>query len=133
MKMREVLKRRAAEQAARVERARAFVEDLRPVLSPLTAWVYGSVATGLFKDWSDTDVLVVSDRLPPDPLRRSELLYAHVLSGIEPKGLRKNEFTGLLAKRDAQLLGMLRHRLPLIDELGLEPLLAVSESQSRRA
>ena len=96
------------------------------MLSPFSAWVYGSVVRGSFKRWSDTDVLIVSDRLPLDPLCRVELLYAHVSGGLEPKGLRAVEFKELLAKGDAQLLGMLRQRWLLTDELGLEPLLAAS-------
>ncbi|MEN3010997.1 MAG: hypothetical protein ABDI20_08590, partial [Candidatus Bipolaricaulaceae bacterium] len=57
-------------------------------------------------------------------MRRLELLYQFVTPGIEPKAYTLAEFQGLLAKKDAQLLAMLRVRAVLRDDLGLEPALA---------
>ncbi|MCX7844552.1 MAG: hypothetical protein N2507_04370 [Candidatus Bipolaricaulota bacterium] len=83
-----------------------------------------AVARGDFHFASDIDVLLVAPELPPHPLRRLALLYRFVTPGIEPKAYTLAEFQGLLAKRDAQLLAMLRVRALLRDDLGLEPALA---------
>ena len=116
--------RREREREERLAQARAFAEAVAQALGPLSAWVYGSVARGDFHFASDIDVLLVAPELPPHPLRRLELLYRFVTPGIEPKAYTLAEFRGLLAKRDAQLLAMLRVRAVLRDDLGLEPALA---------
>lgn len=121
--MQEVLKRRMAERAERIEAARKFAEKIRKDVGPLTAWVFGSVAKGTFKAWSDIDVLIVAENLPEHPMRRLELLYRYANCGIEPKGWTLAEFLAHLGKGDRQLLAMLRERAVLIDDLNLEPIL----------
>ncbi|MEN3009653.1 MAG: nucleotidyltransferase domain-containing protein, partial [Candidatus Bipolaricaulaceae bacterium] len=115
---------RERERVERLAQARAFAEAVAQVLGPLSAWVYGSVARGDCHFASDIDVLLVAPELPSHPLRRLELLYQFVTPGIEPKAYTLAEFQGLLAKKDAQLLAMLRVRAVLRDDLGLEPALA---------
>lgn len=121
--MQEVLKRRMAEQAERIGAAKKFAEKIRKDIGPLSAWVFGSVAKGTFKAWSDIDVLVVAENLPEHPMRRLELLYRYATCGIEPKGWALAEFLTHLGKRDKQLLAMLRERILLVDDLNLEPIL----------
>ena len=90
----------------------------------MTAWVYGSVVRGDFNLWSDVDVLVVADKLPIRPQDRFGVLLELAPPGVEPKGYTKPEFLRLLRKKDPQLLGALKARELLIDELGLEEELA---------
>lgn len=56
--------RRRNERAERLAGARAFAEALDPALEVRAVVVFGSVARGDFNLWSDTDVVVVADRLP---------------------------------------------------------------------
>ncbi len=128
--MREMLERRKAQQRERIERARRYMEAVRKELGKVTAWVYGSVARGTFKAWSDTDVFIVAERLPDHPLQRNDLLYRFVDSGVEPKAWTKEEFLKALLKGDGQILAMLRDRILLADELSLEPLLEEAEQRT---
>lgn len=125
--MQEVLELRRKQQLERIEVARRFVKKLRADIGPLTAWVYGSVAKGTFKSWSDVDVFIVAENLPEHPLQRLDLLYQHTTEGIEPKAWTKSEFLSRLEKRDKQLLAMLEKRILLVDELDLEPLLTEAQ------
>ncbi|MCX7777387.1 MAG: nucleotidyltransferase domain-containing protein [Armatimonadota bacterium] len=121
--MREVLRRRKAQQAERIEAAEKFAKKLRGNLGSLTAWVFGSVAMGTFKTWSDIDVFIVAENLPNHPMRRLELLYRYATERIKPKGWTLEEFLAHLGKGDKQLLAMLKARVLLIDDLNLEPIL----------
>jgi predicted nucleotidyltransferase len=116
----EVLRRRKAQQEERIATARTYAERLRQRLGALTVWLYGSVARGTFKDWSDIDVFIVAETLPSHPLRRNDLLYQDAPIGVEPKGWTKAEFERGLAKRDPALLAMLKDRIVLVDDLNLE-------------
>lgn len=122
--MRKALERRQAEREERLDRARIFAQKAREILGAVSVWVYGSVARGDFHLGSDVDVFIVAEELPDHPLARSELLFRFGPPGVEPKGLRKGEFLAALAKKDAQLLGVLRDRVLIQDDLGLEPLLS---------
>lgn len=122
--MQKALERRRAEREERLGRARAFAQEAKKALGAVSIWVYGSVARGDFNLGSDVDVFLVAEDLPAHPLARSELLFQFGPPGVEPKGLTKGEFLAALAKRDHQLLGALRDRVLIRDDLGLEPLLA---------
>lgn len=119
--MQEVLRRRKEQQLERIEVAKQFVQKLRGEVGPLTAWVYGSVAKGTFKTWSDIDVFIVAENLPDHPLQRLETICQFAAEGIEPKAWTLREFLSSLEKGDKQLLGMLSRRVLLVDELDLEP------------
>ncbi|MCS7186711.1 MAG: nucleotidyltransferase domain-containing protein [Armatimonadetes bacterium] len=119
--MQEVLARRRKQQLERIEVAKQFVQKLREEIGPITAWVYGSVAKGTFKTWSDIDVFVVAENLPDHPLQRLEVLYRFVSGGVEPKAWKLVEFLSRLERGDKQLLAMLGQRVLLLDELNLEP------------
>lgn len=118
--MQEVLERRKKQQMKRIEIAKQFVKKLRAEIGPITAWVYGSVAKGTFKTWSDIDVFVIAENLPHHPLKRFEVLYRFVNGGVEPKAWTLSEFLSRLERGDKQLLTMLSHRVLLVDELDLE-------------
>jgi len=125
----EVLRRRKAQKEERIATARTYAERLRQRLGALTAWLYGSVARGTFKDWSDIDVFIVAETLPSHPLQRNDLLYQDAPIGIEPKGWTKAEFERGLAKRDPALLAMLKDRIVLVDDLGLEDALRKTQGE----
>ncbi|MDT7896840.1 MAG: nucleotidyltransferase domain-containing protein [Armatimonadota bacterium] len=127
--MHEVLRRRKAQKEERIATARTYAERLRQRLGALTAWLYGSVARGTFKDWSDIDVFIVAETLPSHPLQRNDLLYQDAPIGIEPKGWTKAEFERGLAKRDPALLAMLKDRIVLVDDLGLEDALRKTQGE----
>ncbi len=78
----EVIARRRREQADAVEVARRFVAAMPRPLGVRAAVVIGSTARGDFNKWSDIDVLVVADDLPPDPFGRLMAL------GDRPPGLQ---------------------------------------------
>lgn len=127
--MHEVLRRRKAQQEERIATARTYAERLRQRLGALTAWLYGSVARGTFKDWSDIDVFIVSETLPSHPLQRNDLLYQDAPIGVEPKGWTKAEFESRLANRDPALLAMLKDRVVLVDDLSLEDALQKTQGE----
>jgi predicted nucleotidyltransferase len=60
-----VLEGRRAEREGLIGRARELAARLDPVLAPRAVVVFGSVARGDFNLWSDVDVLVVADNVPP--------------------------------------------------------------------
>lgn len=132
--MQEVLKRRMKQQLERIETAKQFIQRLRPEIGPLTAWVYGSVAKGTFKNWSDIDIFIVAKNLPEHPLRRLEVIHCFASFGVEPKAWTLDEFLSKLKRNDKQLLAMLSERILLVDELNLEPIVQaeILESQCER-
>ncbi|MFA0751467.1 MAG: hypothetical protein SLRJCFUN_001870 [Candidatus Fervidibacter sp.] len=127
--MHEVLRRRKAQQEEHIATARTYAERLRQRLGALTAWLYGSVAQGTFKDWSDIDVFIVAETLPSHPLQRNDLLYQDAPIGVEPKGWTKAEFESRLANRDPVLLAMLKDRIVLVDDLDLEDALRKTQGE----
>ena len=124
--MRKALEEREAERKDRLGHAQKFAEKATKALGAISVWVYGSVARGDFNLWSDVDVLLVAENLPEHPLDRASLLFQWAPAGMEPRGLTKAEFEKALTKKDAQLLYALKDRVPLRDDLGLEPILALA-------
>lgn len=127
--MHEVLRRHKAQREERIATARTYAGRLRQRLGALTAWLYGSVAQGTFKDWSDIDVFIVAETLPSHPLQRNDLLYQDAPIGVEPKGWTKAEFESRLANRDPVLLAMLKDRIVLVDDLDLEDALRKTQGE----
>ncbi|MGE5482176.1 MAG: nucleotidyltransferase domain-containing protein [Bacteroidota bacterium] len=95
--MHPALQRRIREREHLLDIARGYARRLAERVPPRWVVVAGSVARGDFHDGSDVDVLVVSDALPPQPLRRAEILFAVAEGGVEPKGLTSEE-----ARREAE-------------------------------
>ncbi len=94
-----VLAGRRAEREALLDLARAHVGRLDPDLGMRAAVVFGSVARGDFNLWSDVDLLVVAERLPPDALRRLEALGAPP-PRVQPLGWTPEEWRRRLAGAD---------------------------------
>lgn len=119
--MLKAIERRREEQRRAIEAAARYLNDLATLSAPLSGIVYGSMARGDFGPGSDTDVLVISDRLPEHPLRRLDLLFSKVSGDarIEPKGLTIGEFTDLTGKGAPWLAHVLREGILLRDDLGL--------------
>ncbi len=92
---RALLERRRAERERLIEEARAYAERLRAGLGEASVFLYGSVARGDFNMASDLDLLVVSSRLPAEPLERLRLLQSFALGREEPKGLLPDEYARL--------------------------------------
>lgn len=69
-----IIERRRADQRHLVDRAEKLARGLSPVLGVRAVVVFGSVARGDFNVWSDVDVLVVAENLPPRFLERSDAL-----------------------------------------------------------
>lgn len=90
--MYKALKRREKEREKAIELASEYVSRLKGDIGVLAAILYGSFARGDFNYGSDIDVLIISDSLPRDTLKRIDLLYRYVQEGIEPKGYTQEEF-----------------------------------------
>jgi hypothetical protein len=86
------LKRRKREREEAIRLATEYVRSLEKDIGPLTGVLYGSFARGDFNLGSDIDVLIISNVLPDNALKRFDLLYCYVQGGIEPKGYTQNEF-----------------------------------------
>jgi predicted nucleotidyltransferase len=93
------LERRRGEREERLDRAREYVELLNERLPVLGAAVAGSVSRGDFNLWSDVDVVVVSDALPPPGPARGEAL-GDAASGLEVHGYTSAEFARALKRGD---------------------------------
>lgn len=69
-----ILERRRAERLALIETAAAYVAEIERRHRLGAAVVFGSVARGDFNLWSDVDLLVISDTIEGDLLRRLDAL-----------------------------------------------------------
>jgi predicted nucleotidyltransferase len=76
-------------------------------LGKFTGVLYGSMARGDNNIWSDIDFLVISDKLPENPLKRLEFLYSLTETPIEVKGYTRNEFLKMIEKRNPTALDSL--------------------------
>jgi predicted nucleotidyltransferase len=96
----EVLAARRRERERLIELARGYVRGLSGRIPVVAAAVVGSVARGDFNVWSDVDVVVISDRLPPRIPDRSAILAAGAPAGVEAVGYTREEFRRALARGD---------------------------------
>jgi|GEM_PF-702447 len=85
-------------------------------LGKFTGILYGSMARGDNNLWSDIDFLVISDKLPQNPLKRSELLYSLTETSIEVKGYTRNEFLKMIEKRNPTALDSLLEGKIIVDD-----------------
>ena len=76
-------------------------------LGKFTGILYGSMARGDNNLWSDIDFLVISDKLPENPLERLEYLYSFSKSPIEVKGYTRKEILKMIEKRNPLVLDAL--------------------------
>lgn len=98
MSLKAALQQREAERLRLLEEARAFARRVREQVGEARVYVYGSVVRGDFNLASDVDLLVVSPRLPSDPLERQRYLIRLAWGRLEPKGLLPEEYRQLEAK-----------------------------------
>lgn len=102
-----------------VELARQYADRVRERFGPVTVLLYGSVARGDFNLWSDTDVLVVSDGLPDNPISRSKGLQSLAEGQIEPKGYSLREFRAARDRNHPFVRDLAGHCIVLRDDLDL--------------
>jgi predicted nucleotidyltransferase len=84
-------------------------------LGKFTGVLYGSMARGDYNIWSDIDFLVISDKLPENPLKRLEFLYSLTDSPIEVKGYTRKEFLQMIEKRNPLALDALVEGKVVVD------------------
>ena len=85
-------------------------------LGKFTGVLYGSMARGDNNLWSDIDFLVITDKLPQNPLRRIEFLYSLTEASIEVKGFTRNEFLNMIEKRNPIALDSLYEGKIIVDD-----------------
>lgn len=78
--------------------ARDYITGLATRLPLSAAAVVGSVARGDFNVWSDVDVVVVANELPPRAPDRSALLAQDAPPGVQAVGFTEAEFHAAVAK-----------------------------------
>ncbi len=85
-------------------------------LGKFTGILYGSMARGDYNIWSDIDFLVISDKLPENPLKRLEFLYSLMDMPIEVKGYTRKEFLQMMEKRNPLVLDALVEGKVVVDD-----------------
>lgn len=85
-------------------------------LGKFTGILYGSMARGDYNIWSDIDFLVISDKLPENPLKRLEFLYSLMDMPIEVKGYTRKEFLQMMEKRNPLALDALVEGKVVVDD-----------------
>ncbi len=121
--LKEALEERQAQRLRLVDLARVYVErvasrDDEPI-RVVAAAVIGSVARGDFNASSDIDVIIVSERLPDNPLARADLLYRDVGARIEPKAFTRDEFERMVVSRNPLAVAALTEGVVLLDPYGV--------------
>lgn len=85
-------------------------------LGKFTGVLYGSMARGDNNLWSDIDFLVISDKLPHNPLKRIEFLYSLTEASIEVKGYTRNEFLKMIENRNPIALDSILEGKVVVDD-----------------
>jgi len=110
-------KRKLAARNAFIKSAKAYVAKLGKKIGKVSAILYGSVAKGNFSRGSDVDILIVSDSLPQNILKRLDLLFSSAPPGFEPKGYKGGEFKKFKKKPIYALLA--EDAVVLVDQLAV--------------
>jgi predicted nucleotidyltransferase len=114
--MYKALERREKEREKAIQLASEYASRLKGDIGVLTAILYGSFARGDFNYGSDIDVLIISDSLPRDTLKRIDLLYRYVQEGIEPKGYTQEEFLRIYHTNNPMAIDALENGEVLSDD-----------------
>ncbi len=114
--MHKAIKIREEERKKIIQLSIEYVEKLKNEIGPLTGILYGSYARGDFNIGSDIDILIISDNLPSDMLKRMELLYQYITGGIEPKGYTKTEFLRMLNSNNPLAIDAIKNGEMLSDD-----------------
>lgn len=112
----DIIAKRREEQQHLIALARELLERLSGELPILAAAVVGSVARGDFNVWSDVDVVVVSDSLPPRAPDRGALLAKHAPARVQAVGFTPKEFERACSKKNALAIEALERGLVLSGE-----------------
>jgi predicted nucleotidyltransferase len=112
-----VIERRRAEQAERVDKARAWVEDLRRRLPVTWAVVFGSTARGDFNRWSDIDLLVIVAALPSSYRERWDLVAKGAPPPLQIVAWTPDELTGRRVSGDPIAAEVDAVGVPLLDDV----------------
>lgn len=96
--------------------AREYVNRLSQRLDVKAAAVAGSVARGDFNVWSDVDVVVIAEDLPPRIPDRGAVLIADAPAGVQPVGFTPEELLQAVEKRNALAVEAIESGIPLAGE-----------------
>lgn len=105
----QAIRERRAERERLLGIAREYIADLSKRLDIKAAAVAGSVARGDFNVWSDIDVVVVAEELPPRIPDRGTLLIEGAPAGVQPVGFTPQEFERALAKGNVLVHDVIEH------------------------
>jgi uncharacterized protein len=114
--MAKALEERRRERERLLGLARDYVSRLRHTMPLVAAVVVGSVARGDFNVWSDVDVVVVADELPPRIPDRAAMLVADAPPGLQPVGYTPAEFDAAWDKRNPLVREATAHGVILFGE-----------------
>ncbi len=87
-------------------------------LKPRSIILFGSIATGKYGEWSDVDILIISEELPSNFLQRLRVLSElnPTLAPIEAIGYTPSEFMQMLERRHPTALDSAVDGKPLHDD-----------------
>jgi uncharacterized protein len=111
--MTHALEERRRRQEELVALARAYVEDLAQRITLVAAAVAGSVARGDFNVWSDVDVVIVAEDLPPRTPDRMAVVMEGRFPRVQAVGFTPEEFRAAVKKRNRLALDAIEHGIPL--------------------
>lgn len=122
----EVIKERMRKRDLYVKKAQAFAECAIHRLSNSAILIYGSVSRGDFNEWSDIDVLIITQEgIPQKPTERLDVIHDCMKENplVEPVIITLDELRKLLAKKNPLVIEALEKGMILIDRLGLRDLI----------
>jgi uncharacterized protein len=93
--------------------ARAYVDDLAQRITVVAATVAGSVARGDFNVWSDVDVVIVAENLPPRTPERMAVVMEGRFPRVQAVAFTPDEFRAAVKKSNRLVLDAIEHGIPL--------------------
>lgn len=110
----EIIRRRIEERQRVIEGAKKWAYTLR---FKVTAILIGSYARGDFNEWSDVDVVLITDELRGNPLER--LKKVDFPPGYEVVVLATTDFKVLLKKNNPIAVEVINNGVVLRDDYGI--------------
>lgn len=118
----EIIKERMRRRDLYVKNAHTFAECVIRKLANSTILIYGSISRGDFNEWSDIDILIITqEKIPQKPTERLEMIHECIKENplIEPVIITLSELHKLLNKKNPLIIEALEKGIVLIDRLGL--------------
>jgi predicted nucleotidyltransferase len=118
-----IIRERARRRREAVEEAWRFASCAEGKLGRITVIMAGSYARGDFNEWSDIDLLVVTDKpLPPNPIHRLSMVEdcIKITPDVEPVILTVEELWKRYQKNDPLVREAMEKGLTIIDKLKLK-------------